>query len=108
METRPILFFDSGIGGLSVVKEARILLPGRPYVYVADDAAFPYGAWEEEALLERMVGLFADLLDTYRPVMSVIARRFQTRSLSARFRPSSRLRSAPAQASFPFLPRRAR
>jgi len=73
METRPILFFDSGIGGLSVVKEARILLPGRPYVYVADDAAFPYGAWEEEALLERMVGLFADLLDTYRPVMSVIA-----------------------------------
>ncbi|EKF19702.1 glutamate racemase [Nitratireductor pacificus pht-3B] len=73
MDSRPILFFDSGIGGLSVVKEARILLPGRPYVYVADDAAFPYGAWEEGALLERMVGLFAELLDTHRPVMTVIA-----------------------------------
>lgn len=42
-----ILFFDSGIGGLSVVKEARIILPAIRYVYVADDAAFPYGAWEE-------------------------------------------------------------
>ncbi|MFC5583667.1 glutamate racemase [Nitratireductor kimnyeongensis] len=73
METRPILFFDSGIGGLSVVKEARILLPGRPYVYVADDAAFPYGAWEEKALLARMVALFAELIETYRPAMSVIA-----------------------------------
>lgn len=70
---RPILFFDSGIGGLSVVKEARVLLPGRPYVYVADDAAFPYGAWEETALLERMVGLFTELISVYRPAMSVIA-----------------------------------
>ncbi|MCR4268979.1 glutamate racemase [Nitratireductor sp. ZSWI3] len=73
MDNRPILFFDSGIGGLSVVKEARILLPDRPYVYVADDAAFPYGAWDEAALLERMVGLFDELLARHRPVMTVIA-----------------------------------
>ena len=38
-----ILVFDSGIGGLSVLREARVLMPQKKYVYVADDAAFPYG-----------------------------------------------------------------
>ncbi len=68
-----ILFFDSGIGGLSVVKEARILLPGHRFIYFADDAAFPYGGWEEGALLERLIGLFGTLIDRYRPEMIVIA-----------------------------------
>lgn len=67
-----ILFFDSGIGGLSVVKEARIILPPMRYIYVADDAAFPYGAWEERALVERMIELFDDLLARFRPGLVVI------------------------------------
>ena len=50
MSQRPILMFDSGIGGLTVLREARVLMPDRRFVYVADDAAFPYGDWEEEAL----------------------------------------------------------
>ena len=45
--------FDSGIGGLTVLREARVLMPDRRFVYVADDAAFPYGDWEEEALRAR-------------------------------------------------------
>ncbi|WP_309086654.1 glutamate racemase [Chelativorans sp.] len=69
----PILFFDSGIGGLSVVKEARVLLPEHPYVYVADDAAFPYGAWEEGALRARLVGLFRGLIARFSPSLVVIA-----------------------------------
>ncbi|MGN6549607.1 MAG: glutamate racemase [Pararhizobium sp.] len=69
----PILFLDSGIGGLSVVKEARVLLSGRPYVYVVDDAAFPYGAWEEPALRERLVALFGRLIERYAPAINVIA-----------------------------------
>lgn len=73
MGTRPILFFDSGIGGLSVVREARVLLPEHPYVYVADDAAFPYGGWEEDALRERLVGLFGRLIDRFDPAVIVIA-----------------------------------
>ena len=73
MERRPVLFFDSGIGGLSVVKEARILLPEHPYVYVADDAAFPYGAWEEEALRARLIKLFGRLIDRFEPSLIVIA-----------------------------------
>ena len=70
---RSILFFDSGIGGLSVVKEARIILPDMRVIYVADDAAFPYGAWEEGALKERMTGLFAGLIERFRPGIIVIA-----------------------------------
>ena len=73
MSTGPILFFDSGIGGLSVVKEARILLPQLPYVYVADDAAFPYGVWEEEALRGRLVELFGSLIERFSPALVVIA-----------------------------------
>ncbi|WP_349364833.1 MAG: glutamate racemase [Roseitalea porphyridii] len=68
-----VLFFDSGIGGLSVVKEARIILPDLRYVFVADDAAFPYGAWQEPALLDRLVDLFGRLIETFRPGMIVIA-----------------------------------
>jgi glutamate racemase len=68
-----ILLFDSGIGGLTVLREARVLLPNRRFVYVADDAAFPYGDWEEEALRQRIVALFGRLIDQYRPELSVIA-----------------------------------
>jgi len=69
----PILFFDSGIGGLSVVKEARVILPDMRYVYVADDAAFPYGNWEEEALRAHLVALFGRLIERFCPAVIVIA-----------------------------------
>lgn len=70
---RTALFFDSGIGGLGVLREARVLMPDWRYVYVADDAAFPYGAWEEDALREHITGLFGQLLAEFRPAFSVIA-----------------------------------
>lgn len=73
LRRRPVLMFDSGIGGLTVLREARVLMPDRRFVYVADDAAFPYGAWEEPALQEHILQLFAALLDRYRPAISVIA-----------------------------------
>lgn len=65
--------FDSGIGGLTVLREARVLMPDSRFVYVADDAAFPYGAWEEPALKAHILSLFAELLRRYRPAISVIA-----------------------------------
>ena len=73
MADAPVLVFDSGIGGLTVLREARVLMPGRRFVYVADDAAFPYGAWEEPALKAHILSLFAGLLERYRPSISVIA-----------------------------------
>ena len=73
MSERPILMFDSGIGGLTVLREARVLMPDRRFVYVADDAAFPYGAWEEPALRSHILKLFRTLLDRFDPEISVIA-----------------------------------
>ncbi|MGE0844974.1 MAG: glutamate racemase [Flavobacteriaceae bacterium] len=69
----PVLVFDSGVGGLGVLRELRVLAPERRYVYVADDAAFPYGDWEEEALKARMVELFGGLIAEWRPSVIVIA-----------------------------------
>ncbi|MBZ9722795.1 glutamate racemase [Mesorhizobium sp. CO1-1-7] len=73
MTDQPILMFDSGVGGLTVLREARVLMPDRRFIYVADDAAFPFGAWEEPALREHILGLFAKLLDRFAPAISVIA-----------------------------------
>ncbi|TRC94853.1 glutamate racemase [Mesorhizobium sp. WSM4303] len=70
---RPILMFDSGVGGLTVLREGRVLMPDRRFVYVADDKAFPYGAWEEPALKAHILDLFAKLLDRFQPAISVIA-----------------------------------
>lgn len=73
MAERPVLVFDSGIGGLTVLREARVLMPGRHFVYVADDAGFPYGAWEEVALQRRIVDLFGGLIEAHDPEIAVIA-----------------------------------
>ena len=73
MTERPVLVFDSGIGGLTVLREARVLMPGRHFVYVADDAGFPYGAWEEAALQQRIVELFGRLIAEHDPEIAVIA-----------------------------------
>ena len=70
---RPVLVFDSGIGGLTVLREARVLMPDRRFVYVADDAAFPYGAWEEKALAGRIVGLFGELIAEHDPELVIVA-----------------------------------
>ena len=43
MSARPLGVFDSGVGGLSVVREIREALPAEDIVYVADSAFCPYG-----------------------------------------------------------------
>jgi glutamate racemase len=68
-----LLVFDSGIGGLSVAREIRRVLPGATIDYVADDAGFPYGDWEEAALTDRVVGLVGDRIARHAPEAVVIA-----------------------------------
>jgi glutamate racemase len=68
-----ILVFDSGIGGLSVAAEIRAALPAAELIYVADDAAFPYGDWEEAGLREHIVALMDRLIGEHRPDAVVIA-----------------------------------
>lgn len=55
------------------MREARVMMGNRKFVYVADDAAFPYGDWEEQALCDRMVDLFAGLLERWQPEICIIA-----------------------------------
>ncbi len=68
-----ILVFDSGIGGLSVTREIRAARPDAELVYVADDAGFPYGDWEEKALTARIVDLAGRLVADHHPDVFVIA-----------------------------------
>ena len=72
MSERPVLLFDSGLGGLTVLREARVLMPERRFLYVADNAAFPYGDWEEEALRERILALFGRLLAEHDPLLCMV------------------------------------
>jgi glutamate racemase len=72
-ELKPVLVFDSGIGGLTVLREARLLMPERGFIYVADDAGFPYGGWEEEPLKARIVSLFRGLFAAYDPEAVIVA-----------------------------------
>ncbi|WP_322996004.1 glutamate racemase [Castellaniella sp.] len=73
LEDKPVLVFDSGIGGLTVLREARVLMPERRFVYVADDAAFPYGSWAEDALCEHLLELLGRLLQDHAPALCIVA-----------------------------------
>ncbi|HWZ05623.1 MAG TPA: glutamate racemase [Bradyrhizobium sp.] len=73
--TKPptILVFDSGLGGLTVLREIVATRPDAHYVYVADDAFFPYGHHGEEQIIARVVPLIGKLVDEHRPDLVVIA-----------------------------------
>ncbi len=68
-----ILVFDSGIGGLTVFRAIREQLPQAEFIYVADDAAFPYGKLTEERLIARVLAVFDWLMPIHRPDAIVIA-----------------------------------
>ena len=69
----PLLFFDSGVGGLSVLGPTRALLPNAPIVYVADSAAFPYGKLTEAEVASRVPALLGRLVERFQPRLAVIA-----------------------------------
>jgi glutamate racemase len=68
-----ILIFDSGLGGLTVFREVAKTRPDARYVYVADDAFFPYGGRGEAELIARVAILMGGLIETHRPDLIVIA-----------------------------------
>ncbi|MCU7906700.1 MAG: glutamate racemase [Candidatus Thiodiazotropha sp. (ex Epidulcina cf. delphinae)] len=51
--SRPIGIFDSGIGGLSVVRHIRRILPSEDLLYVSDRAHLPYGTKDSQYILDR-------------------------------------------------------
>ena len=69
----PLLFFDSGVGGLSVLRPTSALLPDAPIIYAADSAGYPYGTKSEDELAARVPALLARLVERYSPRLAVIA-----------------------------------
>ena len=69
----PLLVFDSGVGGLSVLQEIRALLPNAPIVYAADNAGYPYGTKSGAEIEARVPALLGRLAQRYDPALIVIA-----------------------------------
>ena len=69
----PILFFDSGVGGLSVLGPTRKLLPTAPIIYAADSAGFPYGKKTEAEIASRIPALLGRMVERFHPRVAVIA-----------------------------------
>lgn len=61
-DRRPIGVFDSGVGGLSVLREIRGELPGEDLLYVADSGYAPYGDMPEHLIEARSVAVIEFLL----------------------------------------------
>jgi glutamate racemase len=68
-----LLVFDSGIGGLGVVREIRRLQPAARIDYLADNGFFPYGEKQDAALLAHIVRLVGQGIEALRPDAVVIA-----------------------------------
>src|ERR1700742_3529290 len=65
----PVAVFDSGVGGLTVLHELLVSLPGEDYVYLGDTARFPYGERSQAELrafaveiADHLLGVGAKLL----------------------------------------------
>lgn len=73
MSSLHLLVFDSGIGGLGVVREIRRLQPAARITYLADNGFFPYGEKPDEVLLPHILGLLGQALARYDPGAVVVA-----------------------------------
>jgi glutamate racemase len=92
-QTPKILVFDSGLGGLTVYREIARLRPEADYIYLADDAAFPYGALREDGLIARVQSVLDLAIAEYAPDLVVIA-----------CNTASTLVLPPLRAAYPLLP----
>jgi glutamate racemase len=69
---RPIAVFDSGLGGLAVVRALRRLLPEEAIVYLGDTARLPYGN-KSARTIQRYALQAGECLARYRPKLLVVA-----------------------------------
>ncbi len=73
-DARPvILVFDSGLGGLTVFREVNAVRSDARFIYLADDAGFPYGDLAEDALIARVTAVLGEAIARHRPDLVVIA-----------------------------------
>jgi len=68
-----ILIFDSGVGGLSILKAILFKVPQAQFVFASDNAAYPYGVKTEQALIHRVEKVVQQLVSHTKADMVVIA-----------------------------------
>lgn len=68
-----LLVFDSGIGGLGVVREIRRMQPEARIVYLADNGFYPYGQKPDNILIARIIEIIGRGIEQTRPDAVVIA-----------------------------------
>ena len=72
MDNRPIGVFDSGLGGLTALRELRRILPGEDLVYFGDTGRVPYGTKGRDTIL-RYARQDVAFLRTFDPKAIVVA-----------------------------------
>jgi glutamate racemase len=72
-DSRPVVIFDSGVGGLPYLDAARAVLPGEGFAYVADRGGFPYGTKTREEVRERVLEAVEAIARALDPKALVIA-----------------------------------
>jgi len=70
---RAIGVFDSGVGGLSILRALRVELPGEDFAYFSDAGHAPYGERSEEFVTSRSLAIALDLLERHRIKALVVA-----------------------------------
>jgi glutamate racemase len=73
MDTRPLLFLDSGIGGIPYCRHFQLRNPGEKLIYLADRAHFPYGKRKREDLARIVPALMERALEKAEPKIAVVA-----------------------------------
>lgn len=72
MDNRPIGVMDSGVGGLTVLKEITKILPNESYIFIGDQANLPYGQKSSETV-RKLTKRIADYMVEQDVKMFVIA-----------------------------------
>ncbi|HKQ08686.1 MAG TPA: glutamate racemase [Blastocatellia bacterium] len=70
---RPLIVYDSGVGGLTVARRLMKYCPGHDLIYLADNGWFPYGNKDEGLLARRVNELLSILEDHFEPRAIVVA-----------------------------------
>src|SRR3954452_9061631 len=71
LRRRPVGVFDSGVGGLTVLHELLVRLPHEDFVYLADDARFPFGHRSREELEAFSLEIAEELLARHAKLIVV-------------------------------------
>lgn len=70
---RPIGVFDSGVGGLSVLRELQKILPNEDFVFLADQKYVPYGEKTKEELMQLVYKITDYFIEYHNVKMVVVA-----------------------------------